>query len=164
MIMTLNLSNTDTKTYRLQRIFYSLILLFFSLSGFAQAQSDFSGRPSYKPEIPQNQFSKFLLPQEKHLASEVFNRQYAPTADGDLDPNFNASVTEGTGYVSKTVVQPDGKIIAIGYFQRVNGTRASSIARLNADGTLDTSFITGTGITQAGVTSPLLHCNRTEKY
>jgi uncharacterized delta-60 repeat protein len=66
-------------------------------------------------------------------------------ADGNLDPAFNASVTESYGYIYETVVQPDGKIIVVGSFQRSNGVPTSNIARFNADGTLDTGFNTGTG-------------------
>jgi hypothetical protein len=33
-------------------------------------------------------------------------------ASGGIDPTFSASVTEGVGSVLKTVVQPDGKIVA----------------------------------------------------
>ena len=66
-------------------------------------------------------------------------------ATGNLDPIFNASVTEGDGFVDDLVVQPDGKIIIVGSFQRVNGTPVNNIARLHADGTLDPSFDVGTG-------------------
>lgn len=66
-------------------------------------------------------------------------------ADGNLDPAFNASVTESSGYVDESVVQPDGKIIIAGSFQRANGTRVSDIARLNPDGTTDTGFNVGSG-------------------
>ena len=64
---------------------------------------------------------------------------------GNIDPTFNASVTEGSGYVNETVVQPDGKIIAVGFFHSANGTRNGGIARFNADGTLDATFNSGIG-------------------
>jgi uncharacterized delta-60 repeat protein len=37
-------------------------------------------------------------------------------------------------------IQPDGKILVGGWFNSVNGVAAQNLARLNADGTLDTSF------------------------
>ncbi|MDW8216285.1 MAG: delta-60 repeat domain-containing protein [Acidobacteriota bacterium] len=49
--------------------------------------------------------------------------------------------------VEAVVVQPDGKVVLGGWFTRVNGVARSGIARLNADGTLDTSF----GAGQSGV-------------
>ncbi len=69
----------------------------------------------------------------------------AVLADGNIDPTFNASVTEGDGQVFETVAQPDGKIIAVGQFQRANGMRAYGIARFNTDGSIDPSFQTGSG-------------------
>jgi uncharacterized delta-60 repeat protein len=81
----------------------------------------------------------------------ILNQNHPLLADDDIDSTFNASVTEGSGYVKETVMQPDGKIIVVGYFQRVNGTRASNLTRLNADGTLDTSFNTGTGISETDI-------------
>ena len=59
---------------------------------------------------------------------------------GIIDSTFNASVTEGTGFVRHTQTQPDGKIIAFGLFQRANGARYNNIVRFNADGTLDATF------------------------
>lgn len=42
-------------------------------------------------------------------------------------------------------LQSDGKILIGGDFTRVNGTNRARIARLNADGSLDTTFDPGTG-------------------
>src|SRR2546430_2502096 len=60
-------------------------------------------------------------------------------AGGDLDPTFNASVM-GAGEVAAVALQPDGKIVIGGDFTSVNGTARNRIARLNADGSLDSSF------------------------
>jgi hypothetical protein len=40
---------------------------------------------------------------------------------------------------------PDGKIIATGSFTSYNGISANRIIRLNYDGTIDSSFVYGTG-------------------
>lgn len=64
--------------------------------------------------------------------------------DGTLDPSF----TTGTGandVISGALMQPDGKIIVFGYFTSVSGTPRNRVARLNSDGTLDTSFNPGSG-------------------
>ncbi len=63
----------------------------------------------------------------------------APT-DGELDPSLNVLIDSFPGYVRATVVQPDGKILVGGFFRTVNDVRQKSIARLNADFTLDTTF------------------------
>jgi len=64
--------------------------------------------------------------------------------DGSLDAGF----TIGTGFnstVSVIVRQPDGKVLVGGGFTSFNGTSRVRVARLNADGTLDTGFDPGTG-------------------
>ena len=67
-------------------------------------------------------------------------------ADGSLDTTFLSSGVGANGDVFAVVVQPDGKIVICGDFTTVNGTARSRIARLNADGTLDFSFLaTGSG-------------------
>lgn len=58
-----------------------------------------------------------------------------------VDAAFNPNV-EG-GAVLDTVVQPDGKIIVVGTFTTVGGAGHAHIARLNADGSVDTAFQAG---------------------
>jgi uncharacterized delta-60 repeat protein len=58
-------------------------------------------------------------------------------ADGSPDTNFLA---RPDSVVYDLVVQPDGKILAAGYFEKMNGQRRWLIARLNSDGSLDASF------------------------
>lgn len=50
------------------------------------------------------------------------------------------------GVVNSVDVQADGKIVIVGNFNRFNGVTAVNIARLNANGTVDTGFTTGTGL------------------
>ena len=71
-------------------------------------------------------------------------------ADGSLDTSFGPVVvdldlyqSQGTmrrGSVLAMVRQPDGKVVIGGWFTHVNGSPKNSIARLNADGSLDQSF------------------------
>jgi uncharacterized delta-60 repeat protein len=42
-------------------------------------------------------------------------------------------------------LQPNGKILVGGFFTDYNGTAATRIIRLNADGTVDGTFVYGTG-------------------
>jgi uncharacterized delta-60 repeat protein len=70
-------------------------------------------------------------------------------ADGTLDPNFAPvsmtclQFTFGAtcGVWADPVVDADGKIIIAGDFSEVNGFPRTCVARLNADGTLDQSFV-----------------------
>jgi uncharacterized delta-60 repeat protein len=65
-------------------------------------------------------------------------------ADGSLDTGFNPG-TGSSGLVNALAVQPDGKILVTGVFTSYNGTSRNRIARVNADGSLDTGFDPGTG-------------------
>ncbi|MBL8181613.1 MAG: VCBS repeat-containing protein, partial [Blastocatellia bacterium] len=61
-------------------------------------------------------------------------------SDGTVDTSFNASVpAEGT-VVTLISVAPDGKIYAAGNFSSIGGAARPRFARLNADGSADTSF------------------------
>jgi uncharacterized delta-60 repeat protein/uncharacterized repeat protein (TIGR01451 family) len=68
------------------------------------------------------------------------NRIARLNVDGSLDATFNP----GTGMsapVRALLFQPDGKIVAGGSFTSVNGVNRNYLARMNADGTLDTNFL-----------------------
>ncbi|MDB6034284.1 MAG: C-terminal target protein, partial [Verrucomicrobiales bacterium] len=65
-------------------------------------------------------------------------------ADGTLDLSFQPPVIV-TGAVFSVAVQLDGKVVIGGDFTLVNGTNRSRVARLNQDGSLDTSFNPGSG-------------------
>jgi uncharacterized delta-60 repeat protein len=69
-------------------------------------------------------------------------------ADGIVDTTFNPGTGAGS-VVYSTALQPDGKILIGGVFPSYNGTPISRIARLNANGSLDTSFNPGTGVNAA---------------
>jgi uncharacterized delta-60 repeat protein len=60
--------------------------------------------------------------------------------DGTPDDTFTG-VTVDNGDVLEIVVQPDGKILIGGTFTIVNGAARERIARINADGSLDGSFV-----------------------
>ena len=70
-------------------------------------------------------------------------------ADGTLDSGFinaPAGQVKSNHNVRGIAVQPaDGKIVIGGYFTLIDGVARNRIARLNADGTLDTSFNVGAG-------------------
>lgn len=74
--------------------------------------------------------------------------------DGSVDPNF----ASGTGFdntVYDILVMPDGRIVAGGTFTNYNGVPRAGIARLNMDGSLDTSFDPGYGLNGLGLTLAL---------
>ena len=72
------------------------------------------------------------------------NRIARLNSDGSLDTGFDPGTGANAG-VNSVVRQPDGKILLVGDFTSVNGISRNRIARLDADGTVDSSFEVGTG-------------------
>lgn len=66
---------------------------------------------------------------------------------------FDGTFSAGTGFssaagkleVRKIIIQSDGKILVGGFFDDYNGTFANRIIRLNIDGSVDNTFLYGTG-------------------
>jgi uncharacterized delta-60 repeat protein len=72
------------------------------------------------------------------------NRIVRLNSDGSIDSSFNT----GTGFnssVRSIVLQSDGKLVIVGGFATYNGITVNRIVRLNSDGSIDSSFNTGTG-------------------
>jgi len=69
-------------------------------------------------------------------------------ADGSLDATFNSSesFTDASDYevINTIALQPDGKII-VGGFLKTSDQESDGLARLNTDGSIDTTFVSGTG-------------------
>ncbi len=91
-------------------------------------------------------------PDGKYIFGGVFNRFLGSPvtrivrtdANGNIDGSFNT----GTGAnltILDIALQPDGKLLVGGDFTEFNGVSRNRLARLNADGSLDTSFNPGTG-------------------
>ena len=76
---------------------------------------------------------------------------FALPTTGVIDTTFNPGGTNFNNGVTSTAVQPDGKVLVGGTFTSYatsNGAvTANRIIRLNPDGSVDTSFNTGTGLT-----------------
>lgn len=83
------------------------------------------------------------LSEGEKTSAEIPSSSRSSVIGGNIDPSFNASVTEGPGYVNETAVQPDGKIVAVGLFIKANNIRTGNIARFNSDGTIDSGFNNG---------------------
>lgn len=63
--------------------------------------------------------------------------------NGTLDMSYNASVTGNDLHVLYISLQSDGKALIAGRFDRVNNILRGNIARINTDGTLDSTFQNG---------------------
>jgi uncharacterized delta-60 repeat protein len=74
----------------------------------------------------------------------TINRIIRLNSGGTIDNTFNV----GSGFNSpptSIVLQPDGKILMIGTFTTYKGITKNRIIRLNSDGSIDNSFLTGVG-------------------
>jgi len=70
-------------------------------------------------------------------------------SDGSPDSTFMTNIGTGVNFgVQAVAIQPDQKILIGGYFTRFDGSTVNRIARLNPNGSLDTTFVTniGTGL------------------
>jgi len=65
-------------------------------------------------------------------------------SDGSVDSTFNPG-SGVNGPVLSVALQTNGQIVIGGNFTAVNGTNMPSVARINADGSLDASFNPGIG-------------------
>ncbi|MCB1229279.1 MAG: hypothetical protein KDN19_03380 [Verrucomicrobiae bacterium] len=68
------------------------------------------------------------------------NRLARLTPEGALDPSFDPGAGPN-GTVNDIAIQPDGKILITGDFDQYDGVNRLAIARLNRDGSLDTTFL-----------------------
>ncbi len=59
-------------------------------------------------------------------------------ADGSKDPSFAALLINGSQNLTSL---PDGRVLVWGLFSTIGGQSRNSLARLNADGTLDAAFL-----------------------
>jgi uncharacterized delta-60 repeat protein len=78
----------------------------------------------------------------------IWSNSTKPTLQNLISYSINPNFTIGTGFnnpVLTIVFQPDGKILVGGNFASYNGTTMNYLIRLNADGSIDTSFNTGAG-------------------
>ena len=79
------------------------------------------------------------------VSGQSYTRIARFTTNGVLDTSF--SPLSGANHLVRALgAQPDGKVVVGGAFTYFNGVALNSLARLNPDGSLDTTnFFTGTG-------------------
>jgi uncharacterized delta-60 repeat protein len=124
-----------------------------------------SARAEYNSQL--GEFSSLtLLPDGRILIGGAFSSVNGTNrvgiarlqANGTLDPSFNTGAGPN-GAVQLVALQPDGKVIIGGWFTRFDGTSCRSLARLNANGTLDSSFNSGFGVAHPRECGPQFNCH-----
>ena len=132
------------------------ILIFSTQLGMARLNSDGSVDPSFNPGTGPNYFLEALAlqPDGKILIGGFFTEYNGVSrngiarlnSDGSLDPSFDPGSGTNIGIVHDFAFQPDGKILIGGDFNGYNGVTRYGVARVNSDGSLDTSFDPGIGV------------------
>lgn len=75
------------------------------------------------------------------MSGEAFPGLARLNEDGQIDRSFHCDTGDSwPGRVMDVAVQADGRIIICGFFTSVNGVKRQHLARLNPDGSLDTTF------------------------
>jgi len=79
-------------------------------------------------------------------------------ADGTMDKTFSlvggshapatVKINNGSANITDLAIQEDGKIVLVGNFTKYNLLTVNHLIRLNADGTIDSSFNAGSGANQ----------------
>jgi uncharacterized delta-60 repeat protein len=109
-----------------------------------------------------------VQPDDKILIGGSFNISGGPTRiarlnnAGGLDTNFMNGLAGADGIVRAIAFQNDGKILIAGDFSRVNGQSRGGVARLNADGTLDSLLAGMSGISGSTLGAPQVRCVATQ--
>lgn len=89
---------------------------------------------------------KVIIAGEFTSVNNVARRYIARlNTNGVLDTTFDPGPNGPDGMIWAVAQQSDGKVIIGGEFQTIAGQAVGGIARLNADGSLDTSFFPGAG-------------------
>jgi uncharacterized delta-60 repeat protein len=91
----------------------------------------------------------------QHPDSSKPSHLYRLNANGSVDTAFNRSGIGANGDVRAIVVLGDGKIMIGGSFTSYNGAVCNRIARLNANGSLDTTFARTAGAPDGSINTIL---------
>jgi uncharacterized delta-60 repeat protein len=108
---------------------------------FQDALKGFSELPSEM--IVQEDDKLIVLLNSLSTGSSARFRVVRLDANGTLDSTFGNSMPGANATIRRAVVQADGKILVAGDFSSMHGVKRTRMARLNRDGSLDTSFADG---------------------
>lgn len=133
------------------------LLIFLSCINLVIAQNNYVKDPTFNTfELPEGQYyidgneiTKSIIQPDGKIVLALSSFSSVPTSqlirleNNMLDTSFTSAGINGI--VRDMVLQPDGKIIIVGDFTTYDNQSSKYIARLNSDGSLDTSFLVGTG-------------------
>jgi uncharacterized delta-60 repeat protein len=98
--------------------------------------------------LPQSNGQLLVAGDFNSFGEVLRNRVARLNADGSIDSGFNLPLGLNA-LVQSAVLQPDGKMVLGGFFDRASAAGRNRIARLQANGNLDVTFDPGEGANQA---------------
>jgi uncharacterized delta-60 repeat protein len=117
-------------------------------AGFARLEPDGALDEAYQPAV--TGFSAFALQPDgkvivggNRFTTAGTHSFYRLNTDGSIDQTFTADSTTpngATSNISSIAVQLDGKILAVGGFESINGQSKRSLVRLESNGNIDSTF------------------------
>ncbi len=118
----------------------------FDASG---VEIDLIAQPYYTKPLSLQADGKIIVGGSFETADGAHHSLLRLNPNGSIDPAYNPIIQSADQVsppsVTTGIVQPDGKLLISGSFATVNGVARPSLARLNADGTLDTTFMPAAG-------------------
>ncbi len=129
------------------------VVIASEIGGMARLNADGSPDATFISPLG-NEVSSIVKQGDKYIVTGSFTR-YSTEAilyknlirlnsDGSIDGSF-ASASLGNYTYASILQQEDGKLLLTGTFGYYNGVAVNNIVRLNADGSIDETFNTGTG-------------------
>jgi uncharacterized delta-60 repeat protein len=112
--------------------------------GIARLNANGTVDSSFNPGFGGSVYSMLLQPDGRVLVGSSAGLAWL-NSDGSRDPCFNPTINNSYSYPFVVVLQSDGRVLVGGSFSTVNGVSRNGIARLNSNGSLDSSFDPGTG-------------------
>ena len=128
----------------------TITLVCFSLLAATSHAGPGALDPTFAPSVNAQVYSTAVQPDGRIIIGGAFtavnnsSSRYKLArlfADGSLDTSFFNTGSGVNSTVSSVIVQTDGRIVIGGDFTSVNGTARTRVARLNANGTVDASFV-----------------------
>lgn len=109
--------------------------------GVAGSNDPDFGLPPLVADFARQPDGKILIAGNFSTVNGVARKSIARlNSDGTVDASFNPGA--GPNHMVQAILlQPDGKVVIGGYFSAYNGIARFILARLNADGSLDTAFV-----------------------
>lgn len=86
---------------------------------------------------------RVLIVTRTQVAGNAAYRIARLNADGSSDGSFTPAVLNGVATRASIAVQADARILVAGQFSAIGTANVANLARLNADGSVDTSFAPG---------------------